>query len=101
MYVPAGSARDPVAMLKDTVDECLKDPGDECPCPYRECQIDHWWRPTSSNSRKGASPSVIIVSCVAAAVVLVAALFVWNKRQKATKQPHRETSMPTVGDDGA
>ena len=55
----------------------------------------------ASNSRKGASPSVIIVSCVAAAVVLVAALFVWNKRQKATKQPHREASMPTVGDDGA
>ena len=53
----------------------------------------------SSSRARGASPSVIIVVCVAAAVLLVATLFVWNKRAVAHKQPHRETSMPTVGQD--
>ena len=46
---------------------------------------------------RDASESVIIVVCVAAAVLLVATLFVWNKRAVAHKQPHRETSMLTIG----
>ena len=87
--------------MKTALDACLETPQDKCPCPWSECQKDPGGDGGASNSRKGASPSVIIVSCVAAAVVLVAALFVWNKRQKATKQPHREASMPTIGDDGA
>ena len=52
----------------------------------------------SSSRRRTSSLSVIIVVCVAAAVLLVATLFVWNKRAVAHKQPHRDTSMPTVGD---
>lgn len=51
----------------------------------------------SGNNGKVASPDVIVVACVAAAVLLVAALFVWNKRAVAHKQPHRETSMLTIG----
>ena len=57
-----------------------------------------------SNSGKGggdeAKPAVIIIICAAAAVFLVAALFVWNRRAVASKQPHRESSMPTVGGEG-
>ena len=45
------------------------------------------------------SQSVVIVVCVAAAAVLVAGLYVWNKRAVARKQPHRESSMPAVVED--
>lgn len=52
-----------------------------------------------NKKNRGASPSVIIVVCVAAAVLLVAALFFWNKRAVAKKQPHRDSSMITIGKD--
>ena len=46
-----------------------------------------------------ASVSVVIVICIAAAAVLLAGLYVWNKVAQAKKQPHRESSMPAVGED--
>ena len=46
-----------------------------------------------------ASESVVIVVCVAAAAVLLAGLYVWNKVAQAKKQLHRESSMPSVGAD--
>ena len=55
---------------------------------------------SESNTSKGASVSIIVGVCVAAAVVLVAVLVVANKRTVTKKQPHRESSMPTVGREG-
>ena len=46
-----------------------------------------------------ASESVVIVVCVAAATVLLAGLYVRNKVAQAKKQPHRDSSMPAVGED--
>ena len=46
-----------------------------------------------------ASESVVIVVCVAAAAVLLAGLYVWNKVAQAKKQPHRDSSMPALGED--
>ena len=48
---------------------------------------------------RDASESAIIVICVTAAVLVVAALYVWNKLAQAKKQPHRDSSMPALGED--
>ena len=57
----------------------------------------------SGRRRRGrygrASESVVIVICVAAAAVLLAGLYVWNKVAQAKKQPHRDSSMPALGED--
>ena len=54
---------------------------------------------SSSGKGKGAS-LIIIVPVVVAAVLLVAAvLFLVRKRAVAARQPHRDASMPTVGDE--
>ena len=53
----------------------------------------------AKKKKREAAPSVIIAVCVVAAVLLVAALFFWNKRAVASKQPHRESSMITIGKD--
>ena len=55
---------------------------------------------SESNNSNSASVSIIVAVCVAAAVFLVAVLFVANKRAVTKKQPHRESSMPTVGGEG-
>ena len=53
----------------------------------------------SKKQTSAASNTVIIVVVLAVAAVLLAALYVVHKRGVAHKQPHRETSMPTVGED--
>ena len=78
-----------------TADGC--GPLEDMPLPEYDPNVPPTEAGGSGNNGKVASPDVIVVACVAAAVLLVAALFVWNKRAVAHKQPHRETSMLTIG----
>ena len=57
--------------------------------------------PTSGSSNSGGTASLaIIIPVVVAAVLLLAAiLFLVRKRLVAARQPHRESSMPNVGDE--
>ena len=72
------------------------------PCNPTDCGVTFsgGCSTSKSNTSKDASVSIIVAVCVAAAVVLVAVLFVANKRAVTKKQPHRESSMPTVGGEG-
>ena len=53
----------------------------------------------SSDSGNGASLSIIIPVVIAAVILLAAILFLVRKRLVAARQPHRDLSMPKVGEE--
>ena len=48
---------------------------------------------------KGGSIAIIIPVVIAAVILLAAILFLVRKRRVAARQPHRQSSMPTIGGD--
>ena len=67
---------------------------------YTNCaaQSDNSSNDDGNGSSKGASLAIIIPVVVAAVLLLAAILFLVRKRAIAARQPHRDTSMPYVGD---
>ena len=67
---------------------------------YTNCaaQSDNSSNDDGNGSSKGASLAIIIPIVVAAVLLLAAILFLVRKRAIAARQPHRDTSMPYVGD---
>ena len=53
---------------------------------------------SSSKSKTGASLTIIVPVVVAAVLLVAAALFLVHKHAVAARQPHRDASMPNVGD---
>ena len=53
---------------------------------------------SSSSSKTGASLAIIVPVVVAAVLLVAAVLFLVRKRAVAARQPHRDASMPNVGD---
>ena len=70
-------------------------------CGTNDCSGCDECGSSKSSSGKGKDASIaIIVPVVVAAVLLVAAvLFLVRKRVVAARQPHRDASMPNVGDE--
>ena len=54
---------------------------------------------SSSGKGKGGSLAIIVPVVVAAVLLVAAVLFLVRKRAVAARQPHRDASMPTVGDE--
>ena len=54
---------------------------------------------SSSKSTTGATLTIIVPVVVAAVLLVAAVLFLVRKRAVAARQPHRDASMPTVGDE--
>ena len=50
-------------------------------------------------NRNSASLAIIIPVVIAAVLLLAAILFLVRKRRVAARQPHRQSSMPTIGGD--
>ena len=48
---------------------------------------------------KGGSIAIIIPVVIAAVLLLAAILYLVRKRRVAARQPHRQSSMPTIGGD--
>ena len=68
------------------------------PCPVIPVIIT----PKKGNSNviiSESSLAAVIAVCVLAGLALIAGLYLWNKRMVAKKQPHRESSMPEVGEE--
>ena len=65
---------------------------------YCAAQSDDSSNDDGNGSSKGASLAIIIPVVVAAVLLLAAILFLVRKGAIAARQPHRDTSMPYVGD---
>jgi surface protein len=67
---------------------------------HLEDDSNRYYEPESQENtpRNEESSVAVIVPCVIGAVLLVAAgLVLWRKRRVAALQPHRQSSMPTLG----
>ena len=84
--------------VSKTVD--TKDLATRSGCSKAVCGVGSCGGGGGSKKQKpsAASNTVIIVVVLAVAAVLLAALYVVHKRVVAHKQPHRESSMPAVGE---
>ena len=54
---------------------------------------------SSSGTGKNGSLAIIVPVVVAAVLLVAAVLFLVRKRAVAARQPHRDASMPNVGDE--
>ena len=64
-------------------------------CDVRTCEDGG----SASKTSGGSSLAIIIPVVIAAVILLAAILFLVRKRRVAARQPHRQSSMPTLGGD--
>ena len=88
------------------VQECSAKSGNDlvAPCGTEKCcdwdSSERHPCPESASKKSGGGSVAIIIPVVVAAVILLAAiLFLVRKRRVAALQPHRQSSMPTIGGD--
>ena len=64
-------------------------------CDVRTCGSGE----KASQKIRGSSVAIIVPVVIAAVILLAAILFLVRKRRVAARQPHRQSSMPTIGGD--
>ena len=87
---PTGDEIDPVYYTSGSEDGHV-DFGGPCESP---CVCD-----SGQHDTKESSIAIIIPVVIAAVLLVAAVLYLVRKRRVAARQPHRQSSMPTIGGD--